>query len=95
MEEKIDIVKIPRTDKNEDNSRYERKISYIVSDDYGNEATLYRKEIVINKEELIKNKEDLQKRIDDIDQTISAIEVADKLIIQEVSIDTTTSIKKS
>lgn len=40
----MEITKIERTDEDVDNSYYIAKIPYEVEDEFGNKATLYRKE---------------------------------------------------
>ncbi len=52
---------------------FEVKVPYEVGDQYGNKATLYRKEVV-RKEELEKQKESLLKQVEDIDEKLEKIE---------------------
>lgn len=82
--DKLEITKIDRTDANVDNSRYELKVPYEVSDDYGNKATLYRKEILPNVTTLQEQKTTVEKSLQDINDKIAAIEAAN-IAIQPLS----------
>lgn len=89
--DKIEITKIDRTDANVDNSRYEIKVPYEIEDDYGNKATLYRKEVLGNLDTLLEQKAGLEKSLQEINDKLSEINKLNQP--QEAQIDTNPSIK--
>lgn len=67
---KEEIIKTERTDKDIDNSGYEIKTPYIHTDDYGNEATFYRKEFISTEQvkDLEKQRDELNAKLEEIDK---------------------------
>lgn len=72
--DKLEIIKIDRTDANVDNSRYEAKVPYEVEDDYGNKATLFRKEVLGNLDSLLEQKAGLEKSLQEINEKLAVID---------------------
>ena len=67
----MEFIKIERTDKDVDNSQVIAKIPYEVEDEFGNKATLYRKE-ELNQETLEKEKEKLETQLAKINEKLNA-----------------------
>lgn len=68
----MEITKIERTDTDVDNSIYIAKIPYQVEDDYGNTATLYRKE-ELRKGSLEQEKTALESQLAKVNEKLQSI----------------------
>ena len=78
MADKIEIIKVPRTDADVDNSYYVAKVPYEVEDDFGNKGTFFKKENIESKEQLLQTKASLEKMLLIVDEKIKTIEDLDK-----------------
>lgn len=76
----IIITKVPRTDVDVDNSSYEIKSPYEVNDDFGNAATLYKKETRLCTEYKAENEANIAKatkQLSDHNEIKDLITIAD------------------
>ncbi len=71
MKETIEVKRAEATPVNNPET-FELKVSYEVTDAYGNTATLYRKEFV-RKEDLDNQRAQLMKQVDEIDTKLGKI----------------------